>query len=218
MAYKESEETREVKSEIAKNKSRDESGHFVHNQPSSTGKPQTPANQVGQFFSGHTSYSKNQDDLLNVHVGNPLHKITQLLEDLKKQKAFSFTLKGSLGIMGVFLTLSIFGVLGGGKLLCDKGIQTQIGTLKSLQFVETDAPSTNPILSYILAQFTPKTLHQRVVLINGQSVIHLLHTKTVDLSRFENNQVITTGKYDACSQTLSLTDPAAIEIYLPATK
>jgi len=36
----------------------------------------------------------------------------ELLQDIKKQKAFSFTLKGSLGIAGVALALGMFGIFG----------------------------------------------------------------------------------------------------------
>jgi hypothetical protein len=84
----------------------------------------------------HVHPSKDKDELLDIHVGNPLRRITELLEDIKKQKAFSFTLRGSLGIMGVALAFSTFGIFGGSKLLCDKGTQSYIGTVKQLTYTE----------------------------------------------------------------------------------
>src|SRR3989338_7295204 len=57
---------------------------------------ETPSkNPISNFLRNNTSVSKTKDDstLLEIHIGNPLRKITQLLEEIKKQKAFSFTLK-----------------------------------------------------------------------------------------------------------------------------
>lgn len=47
-------------------------------------------------------------------------------------------MKGSLGIAGVALALGVFGILGAGNLLCEKGIQTQIGVIKVLNVQEKD--------------------------------------------------------------------------------
>src|SRR3989344_7304729 len=94
---------------------------------------------IEKFISENIHYSKNKDNLLDVHIGNPLRRIAELLEEIKRQKAFSFTLKGSLGIAGVALALGVFGVLGSGRILCDKGIQTQIGTIKILSVQEKES-------------------------------------------------------------------------------
>ena len=104
---------------------------------------------VEKAVESHIHYSKNDDDLLDVHIGNPLHKIVLLLQDIKKQKAFSFTLKGSIGIAGVVLVFSFLGVLGAGNILCAKGTQTQIGTLKVLN-IKQDPPSTVPFLGNLI--------------------------------------------------------------------
>src|SRR5436190_1901612 len=107
-----------AKSVAAKKRVRDENGHFFSPEPVVPPPPPpivTPksSNPLSTFFSTNTHYDKNKDDLLDVHVGNPLSRITKLLEDIKKQKAFNFTLKGSLGVMGVVLVLSVFGIFGG---------------------------------------------------------------------------------------------------------
>lgn len=201
----------EIKSEIAKEKPRDDEGHFVHAEPPKQGEPYQ--NPVEKFIGEHTHYSKTQDDILDVHVGNPLRKITELLGDIKKQKAFSFTLKGSLGIMGVALALSVFGIFGGGKILCDKGVQSEIGVIKTLNILDSD-PSTIPVLSLFLNYFNPKTIHNRIVLVkNDETVIRLPFSKEVNFTQYQNFPVIITGNYDSCSQTLTVTDPNAIEIY-----
>lgn len=205
----------ELKSTIAQHKERDEEGHFVHTEPPQ--QPQPPKSPISQFFSEHTHYSKSKDDLLDVHIGNPLHKITILLEDIKKQKAFSFTFKGSLGIMGVFLALSVFGVFGGGHLLCDKGEQSQIGVIKVLTVREAEKsslPFIGTILDYVTSFSTTQILHPKTVLIkDDRTVIHLPYYKQIDLAKYTNYPVIVTGSYDSCSQTLRVVGKDGIEIY-----
>lgn len=167
---------------------------------------------ISKFIRENTKYSKNNNDLIDIHVGNPLQKIITLLEDIKKQKAFSFTLKGSLGIMGVFLTLSVFGVFGGGKILCDKGSQSHIGIVRILQ-IEDTIPSQIPLLDPFLEYFAPKQNYKRVVLIkNDSSVIKFSFVRNLDFSKFTNQFIIATGNYDSCGQTITLDNDKGIEI------
>lgn len=204
--------TSEIKSEIAQHKPRDQEGHFIHSAPASEASAKAGGNPIEKFIEEHTSYHKSQDDILDVHVGNPLRKITQLLEEIKKQKAFSFTLKGSLGIMGVALALSVFGIFGGGKILCDKGIQSQIGTIKILNIYDNNE-TINPF-NNILNFFNSKEIHKRTVLIKtDNSVIIISYSKNVSFSQYNNYPVIVTGNYDSCSQALTVNNPNGIEIY-----
>ncbi|HVZ67492.1 MAG TPA: hypothetical protein VG917_04455 [Patescibacteria group bacterium] len=179
----------------------------------------TPKDPIGKLISEHTEYSKNKDELLDIHVGNPLKRITELLEEIKKQKAFSFTLKGSLGIAGVFLALSIFGILGGGAILCDKGNQSQVGIVKVLNVKDTDNASDLPVISLWINYFAPKHTYNRTVLVkqNGD-IIRLPYSNKVDFSNYSNYQVLATGSYDSCSQSLTINDPSGIEVYLNSPK
>lgn len=200
-----------AKSEIAQDRPRDSEGHFIPVEPTPTKKPKTPKSPIDQFFSQHTTYSKNQDDLINIHVGNPLRKITELLQEIKKQKAFAFTLKGSLGVMGVFLTLSVFGIFGGGQLLCDKGVQTHIGTLKVLNTFESNTTQI-PILSEILNYVAPQAIHNRVILIAADgSTMNLPYTNKVNFQTYDAQKILVTGNYDACSRTIKIIDATSVE-------
>lgn len=213
--YKENENTRELKSQIAQEKPRDQDGHFIKPQPPLDSlKPEAKVaqNPFTKFFRTNTQYSKSQDDLLDIHVGNPLGRIARLLEEIKQQKAFNFTVKGSLGIMGVFLALSVFGIFGGGKILCDKGTQVEIGTIKQLQVLQVDPGSSIPVLSQILDYLNPQQFRPKFILIKAdESVTQLPYSATLNLTRFANSRVIATGQYDACAQTLTIKDPTAIE-------
>lgn len=191
----------EAKSDVAKEKPRDSEGHFIH-------QAQESAKKVLSHLEKNVDYNKNQDDLLNVHVGNPLQRITHLLEEIKKQKAFAFTLKGSLGIAGIAVALSVFGFFGGSKILCDKGIQTQIGTIKVLKYQESEE-SNLPFIGWAIDYFSGKlgrsTVSNRIVLEFGDNdTIHI--PNAASLTQFSGQKVYATGSYDSCSQTLKVDD------------
>ncbi|PJC30361.1 hypothetical protein CO051_06125 [Candidatus Roizmanbacteria bacterium CG_4_9_14_0_2_um_filter_39_13] len=115
--------------------------------------------------------------------------------------------------MGVFLALGVFGIFGGGQILCEKGIQSQIGTVKTLQYTESDPGPSIPLLSDILDYFVPKTEHNRTVLVRPDaSLVRLPYARFIPFEDYENKVVIVTGSYDACSQKLVVKDPSAIQV------
>jgi len=201
--------TDKFKSEVASSMPRDAKGHFIKVPDPKEGK-----NVLEKFLISHTGNYKNEDDLLDIHVGNPLRRVVDLLQDIKKQKAFSFTLKGSLGIAGVVLVLGVFGIFGGGKLLCDKGTQTQMGTIKVLQAKELYSKPV-PVLSYVLDLIAPpvKQIKNRMVLVKGNEIItYLPFVEGVDLTKFESMPVFATGNYDICAESLTINDPNGVEV------
>jgi hypothetical protein len=124
-------------------------------------------------------------------------------------------LKGSLGLAGVALALGVFGIFGGGQILCEKGTQVEIGTVKQLQVLEEDPGNRIPVLSQILSYFNQKQQHPKFILVkNDETVIQLPFAKTVDLAKFVNYKVIATGDYNACGNGLKVTEPNAIEFFV----
>ena len=210
-----------LKSVVAENKPRDEHGHFVKKEiPQVPTTPKNLATKLLEEINGKSANVKeSSDDLIDIHVGNPLRKIVTLLQEIKQQKAFSFTLKGSLGIAGVALALGVFGVFGGGQILCERGVQSQIGTLKVLNSTEVESSGV-PVLSQILDYFSTKQTHNKVVLVKPDySVISLSFRSLgeggskVDYTKFIEMPVIATGNYNSCSQTLTITDNKDIQIF-----
>ena len=83
---------------------RDAKGHFAKSSP------------TAKFLNGLVSSSSNVSNdqtLVDIHVNNPLHKIVELLQDIKTQKAFSFTLKGSVGLAGIAVAFAVVGIFVG---------------------------------------------------------------------------------------------------------
>ncbi len=172
-------------------------------------------NPVGNFLKNTTSIkkSKNDDDLIDVHVGNPLKRITKLLEDIKQQKAFSFTLKGSLGIMGVALVIGAFGIFGGTRAFCDKGIQTKMGTLKTLTHQDRQQDTWIdfvPIVNFLFK----KGMVNRTILITPDNQIYRVFPRgnvKVPDSYLQSPISYITGSLDSCSNTISVENQNGIQ-------
>lgn len=213
--YQESAQTREKKSNIAEEKPRDSEGHFIHQNPPAPGTQEHHNNKIIELLQENVHYSKKQDDLLNIHVGNPLRRITVLLEQIKKQKAFSFSIKGSLGLMGVVLVAGTFGVLGVGNVLCDKGVQTRRGVLEALVYKENTSTSIFDFVP-ILNSFISHPQQPRKILneANGD-ILHVVTKNGVNLSMFLNQTVTLSGNYDSCSETITVNDASGVQFSPP---
>jgi hypothetical protein len=163
----------------------------------------------------HVEETKDDDTLINVHVGNPLHKIFKLLEQIKKQKAFSFTLKGTLGLAGVALFITAFGIFGGTKAFCGRGIQSHMGVLHVLTYPKSVQQAV-PVIDQIREMLFGQESHigNRIVIIedNG-NITQVKYILLEEGKALEGYQVIVTGEYDACAQSMTINDPAAVEVY-----
>jgi hypothetical protein len=192
-----SSDEKNLKSEVAKEKPRDEHGHFIKSVEEVTGK-------VAKI--SHNAL--DDEKLVDISVNNPLNKIYRLLEQIKQQKAFAFTLKGSLGLAGVAVALTVFGLFGGSKILCDKGNQTEIGIIKVLKTQEPDG-SEVPFMGFIIDNLKEalgtQTTHNRTILQTGaSSAIHLPYNTRVDFLGFNDREVYATGNFDNCSRVLKV--------------
>ncbi len=201
----------ELRSEVTSSKPRDEKGHFINVPDVKSGK-----NPLERFLLSHTGNYKDQDDILDIRIGNPLGRIVKLLDDIRNQKAFSFTLKGSLGIAGVVLVISVFGIFGGSQIICDKGSQSLVGVVKVLNAREIYSRPI-PFFSYIFELVAPsqKYIKNRMVLVkNDSTTVYLPHSEEDDVVKFANSTVIITGNYNSCSQTLKINDSSSIETFV----
>lgn len=187
---------------------RDKSGHFMKAKQANSG------NFITSLFKDNVSVSKSQgktDDetLVDIHVNNPLHKIVELLKDIKKQKAFSFTLKGSVGIVGVAVVLVGGGILGGSRIVCNKGTQARIGEVHVLAYSQP-AVSSQPIRDKIKALFgkaataTPVEAKWVILVDSGNNAIRLLAKSQTYLEAFAGHTVTAVGDLNSCNQELTV--------------
>jgi len=204
------EQRSEEKSEIASKRQRDAHGRFLPSPDAKNPKPRS--NPLTEFLKDETSIHKSQhDELIDIHVGNPLRKITELLEDIKRQKAFSFTLKGSLGVAGIAVVIGTFGIFGGTKAFCSKGIQTKIGIVRTLSHEDI---TTSGLTKYIPfhKSLTQNKMTQRTILITENGVFHLIARKNMDVEKMSSQfPYIVTGSLDSCTNSLQVQDSESIE-------
>lgn len=189
--------------------------------PSKSAKPSSSHPLVDAIIPHGFAIDHKADDstLLDVHIENPLRRITTLLEEIKKQKAFSFNIRGSLGLAGVALTLGAFGFFGGTKALCSKGIQSEIGVIKVLNTV--DSPSRLPgfstffdVLTILQGKELDNKPTNRIVLIkNDSSVLHIPTKSFLSPLLLEGQKVIVTGEFDSCGNNLTVENAAGIQVY-----
>lgn len=200
-----------LKSEYAKSRPRDEEGHFVPVEDEKKDDKES-TNPVVRFLHNETAIHKSKDDeLLDIHIGNPLRRITDLLEQIKRQKAFSFTLKGSLGIMGVALVAGTFSILGGSKALCDKGTQTKIGEVRELVYKENSERSFLSYVPFLESFFPDRKIPRKILIDSSGKVIHIIGKNDVDFMTTNPQQKTLTGNYDSCSETLRVDDQTGVQ-------
>lgn len=158
----------------------------------------------GQFLK--VEQETNDETLIDVKVSNPLHKIVLLLQDLKKQKAFSFTLKGSVGIVGVSVIVLGTGAFGGSRILCNKGTQTKIGVVRTLSVTQTaqDHPLQARIGEFLGRPYKTETTNAVVLIDADKNTINLVSKRKGFVEGFEGQEVTATGLYNACMQELDV--------------
>lgn len=200
-----------LKSQATSSRPRDEKGHFISLPDFKSAK-----NPLEKLLISHTGNYKDEEDLLDIRIGNPLRRVIALLEEIKRQKAFSFSLKGSLGLAGVILAISLFGIFGGGKMICDKGTQSIVGTVRVLNEREIYSKPV-PLITYLLELVaTPqKQIKNRMILIkNDLETVYLPFSEELDVSKFNSYPVIATGNYNSCSHELMVIDKDSIELFV----
>lgn len=205
----------------AKDQPHGEHGHFA---PKSHTPAPPPAsdhtNPVISFLRKESDVSTTHDDktLLDVHIGNPLRRISDILEEIKRQKAFTFDIKGSLGAAGIVLVLTTFGIFGGTKAFCLKGEQFHIGRLTILNLpVE---PPNNSLVAKLdrvwqaaKGQELPsEKVTKRFLLIEqNQTIYSLIGVPNIPI--IEDISYIARGEVDTCSQTITLKSPEDLQAH-----
>jgi len=172
-------------------------------------------NPISNFLHKNSSVRKAKDDdeLIDIHIGNPLRRITELLEEIKKQKAFTFDIRGSLGAAGLVLVIGTFGLFGGSKALCSKGVQTKVGGVKILTYQQVPDETLwdkIPLLNTLLN----RQPQPRVILVEHSGNAIRLKGLPQNITASESqSEYLATGEFDSCSQTLDILSPTDVEVF-----
>ncbi|HMS22992.1 MAG TPA: hypothetical protein PKA38_04505 [Candidatus Levybacteria bacterium] len=170
-------------------------------------------NPLTSFLHDNSRVKKSQDDeLIDIHIGNPLRKITKLLEDIKQQKAFSFTLKGSLGVMGIAVVLGTFGILGGTRAFCEKGVQTRIGKITTLTYEDSLKPNLFSYLPFLEDFVGGKTEKRTILIETDKSALRMIFKNHLSATALTlNTDYFVTGSFDSCTQSITVENPQSIQ-------
>ena len=111
--------------------------------------------------------------------------------------------------MGVAVVLVGGGILGGTKIICNKGTQARIGEVKVLSFREP-ITSSQPLKDRIKEIFgqpaapAPAEAKWVILVDSGNSAVRLLSKSQTYLESFDGQTVTAVGDFNACGQELTV--------------
>lgn len=105
-------------------------------------------------------------------------------------------------------------------MLCDKGIQTQVGIIKELDSSSSEksaVPIIGQVIDYYRNLFTNQNTtsqKKRIILLkDDRSTIFLSDAKGVSYNNYLNRDLYITGQYDSCSQILKPASPSDLQLF-----
>lgn len=185
---------------------RDNKGHFATNKAKSTGS----ANILSHLI--HTGEGHDDTTLIDVKVTNPLKRIVEAIQDLKKHQSTTFSLRFTIPLIALPIFLLVAFQLGRVQTACNQAITSKVGTVKNVtvQIPQENANWFSWIWTFFpslpkLGTNEPLVSEERTVLINSQGeTLMVLHHPALNLKPFENQTVLLTGKFSACSSVITL--------------
>ena len=143
--------------------------------------------------------------LIDIKITNPLKKIYELINEIKKKQSTTLSLKLTIPLVALPIFLFVAFQLGKDQALCEQYFTSRIGIVKTLDVEE--AVETGGLLSKLKIK-SPTTIYehvQRTILIDSVgSIITILNQKQVDISKYENTKVVITGTYSSCTDVITL--------------
>lgn len=154
--------------------------------------------------------SSDEETILDIKVHNPLKKITQLLQDLKKHQTTTVSLRFTIPLIALPIVLFVAFQIGRAQTLCAQTFTTQAGTIQVLQ---VKVPRTAPTALSLVLSFFPSVpqptadlvdQERAILLLPTSEVVHIIHPRTVDVVPFVGQSVLLTGNYSACTRSITL--------------
>jgi len=154
--------------------------------------------------------STNEETILDIKVHNPLKRITQLLQDLKKHQTTTVSLRFTIPLIALPIVLFVAFQIGRAQTLCAQTFTTQAGTIQVLQ---VKVPRTAPTALSLVLSFFPSVpqptadlvdQERAILLLPTSEVVHIIHPRSVDVVPFVGQSVLLTGNYSACTRSITL--------------
>lgn len=194
------------RSEQAKERVRDQSGHFI------SLKPKVKVAGQADLISSLVHAEKETDDssLINLKVNNPFEKILRYLKDIRDKQSTTVSMKFTIPLVALPIAILLSFQLGRYQSQCNSYFSSQIGIVENIEMVRKTA-SDNwflKLLGYLPGlgevYLKEELLHQPVLMVSPERSILIDNKTKSTLEGFGKNQVIVSGDYNSCTQTLTL--------------
>lgn len=135
-----------------------------------------------------------------------------------KKRGFGLRFGRLLVIMVLLLLLIHAGTLMTKHVLCDNGVQTQVGGFKLLQSTATKGDMWSHLHKTLWkkdemrATNTTDENKRAIIFTPAKVAIQLVTGKDVKLDAFTEKTVFVTGRYNSCNQTIHVANPQDIEV------
>lgn len=185
---------------------RDASGHFIPLKPKVklSGQSDLLSNLI------HTEKEKDDSSLINVKVNNPFEKIIRYLKDIRDKQNTTVSMKFTIPLVALPVAILLAFQLGRYQSQCVNYFSSQTGTIENINIVRKVAPDNwvLKLLGYLpgLGEVYLKAelLNQPILIVSPERSILIDNKTKSTLEGFSKNQVIVSGDYNSCSQTLTL--------------
>lgn len=161
---------------------------------------------------------KDDETIIDIKVQNPLRKIIHILEEIKKHQSTTFSFRFTIPLIALPIFLLIAFQLGRAQTACSQSFTSKIGLIRN---VTVDAPKDQPNWWSQLFSFLPGVppfekpsdlmpAKRSILVSRDGDVITILPASGISLLSYQNQAVILTGNYSACTHVVTLDSPQNI--------
>lgn len=208
-------------SKFAKIRSRDAHGHFIP-----VSKTANPLQDIRSSFGSPRPQAEaafdSDDDLVDVQIHNPFHKILKILNDIKMHQSTTFAFRFTIPLIALPIFLLAAFQLGRAQTSCATQISSKIGTIEQ---VTAQIPKDSPGIWATIWSFLPsipsltpqKELigETRTLLVDARGeTLTIVHPTNIHFEDYRKTRVILTGKLSVCTSTLTVDSPQNITLTL----
>ena len=176
-----------------------------------------------EILSSLIKAKEGEDDstLIDIKVTNPLKRIYELLQDIKKHQSTTFSLRFTIPLIALPIFLLVAFQLGRGSYVCTQDFTSKKGVIK---ITKVDIPvEQNGLFTQLwrtlrapaISSTTSSYITEDRLLLDTQlgDIIHILANKSIDMAYFQDQTVIVSGIYSSCTNVLTLNSQKNIVIY-----
>lgn len=195
------------RSEQAKSRVRDQSGHFISIKPKV--KVSGQADLINDLVNVKDGDNKGSA-WATLTLNHPFEKIIAILKQIKDKQSTTVALKFTIPLVALPIAIVVAFQFGRYQRECNSHFSTQIGIVENIEIVRKTAPDNwvLKLLGYLPGlggvYLKEELLTQTVLIVSPERNILIANQTKSNLEGFAKNQVIVSGDYNSCTQTLIL--------------